>query len=55
MWKPSRHFKINVVAYGWFLISLFVMAVFAWQFRVLWIVPIIIIAVMLLRLVQRWR
>jgi hypothetical protein len=55
MWKPSRQFKINVVAYGWFLVSLFVIAVLAWQFRILWIVPIILIAVALLKLAQRWR
>lgn len=55
MWKPSRQFKINVVAYGWFLISLFVLGLLAWQFRVLWLVPIILLAVALLKLAQRWR
>lgn len=54
MWKPSRQFKINVVAYGWLLVSLFVIGVFAWQFSVLLIVPIIIIAVVMLKFVQRW-
>lgn len=55
MWKPSRQFKINVVAYGWFLVSLFVIGVLAWQFRVLWLVPIILLAVALLKLAQRWK
>lgn len=55
MWKPSRQFKINVVAYGWLLLSLFILGLLAWQFRVLWLVPIILIAVALLKLAQRWR
>jgi hypothetical protein len=55
MWKPSRQFKISVVAYGWFLISLFVIGLFAWQFRVLWIVPIILVAAALLKLARQWR
>jgi hypothetical protein len=53
MWKPGRQFKIAVVTYGWFLVSLFVTGLLAWQFRVLWLVPIIIVAVAVLKVARR--
>jgi len=55
MWKPGRQFKINVVTYGWLLVSLFVIGLFAWQFRVLWLVPIILLAAALLKRAPRGR
>ena len=53
MWRPSRRFKVNVVAYGWLLVSLFVIGLLAWQFAVLWFVPLIILAVVVLKRIQR--
>lgn len=52
MWKPSRLFKENFVAIGFFLVSLFLIGLFAWQCA-LWVLVPIIGLVIVLQLIDR--
>jgi len=47
VWKPSRPFKENFVAIGFFLVSLFLIGLFAWQCALWVLVPVIALVIAL--------
>ena len=47
MWKPSRLFKENFTAVGFFLVSLFVMGLFAFQCGMWVLIPIFALVIVL--------
>lgn len=52
MWRPSRAFKGNFVAIGFFLVSLFLIGLFATQCA-LWVFLPVVLLVIVLEIVGR--
>lgn len=53
MWRPSRSFKENFVLIGFFLASVFVIGLFAWQCALWMLVPVIALVVVFEVLARR--
>lgn len=47
MWQPTRSFKENFTAIGFFLVSIFIIAVFAMQCGLWVLVPIFLLVIVL--------